>query len=399
MPFEFLLFAVTLIGVAFHPGRAALAAFAGTVFITGYKTVASPFREGAGLAGLEAHFAAEWVSLANLLAMLVGFALLAGHFEKSRAALALRRYLPQGWQGGFFLLIGVAVIASFIDNIAAAMMGGAMARTVFRGKVHVGYLVAIVAAANAGGAGSVIGDTTTTMMWIAGVAPREIFTAYLAGGVALLVAAVPAALQQHALSPLARNGEPYAPIEWGRIAVVGFILITAVAVNLLLNLRFNGLAHAFPVLGLSVLVAILVMTPLRRPDWDLVPAGLRGALFLLALVWCASLMPVERLPAASPQGTLAIGFVSALFDNIPFTALALKRGGFDWGFLAYAVGFGGSMMWFGSSAGVALANMFPEAKSAQGWLRHGWHVVLAYVSGFVAMYCLLGWHPGTHPVS
>ena len=64
----------------------------------------------------------------------------------------------------------------------------------------------------------------------------------------------------------------------------------------------------------------------------------------------------------------------------PLTALALKQGGYDWGFLAYAVGFGGSMIWFGSSAGVALANMYPEAKSVGKWLRHGWHVALAYVA-------------------
>ena len=70
-------------------------------------------------------------------------------------------------------------------------------------------------------------------------------------------------------------------------------------------------------------------------------------------------MPVEKLPAASWQTALGLGFVSAVFDNIPLTALALKQGGYDWGFLAYAVGFGGSMIWFGSSAGVALANMYP----------------------------------------
>jgi Na+/H+ antiporter NhaD/arsenite permease-like protein len=61
---------------------------------------------------------------------------------------------------------------------------------------------------------------------------------------------------------------------------------------------------------------------------------------------------------------LALGFISAVFDNIPLTALALRQGGYDWGVLAYAVGFGGSMLWFGSSAGVALSNMYPEAKSA-----------------------------------
>ena len=107
-----------------------------------------------------------------------------------------------------------------------------------------------------------------------------------------------------------------------------------------------------------------------------------GTIFLLALVTCASMMPVEKLPVASWQTAFGLGFVSAVFDNIPLTALALKQGGYDWGFLAYAVGFGGSMIWFGSSAGVALSNMYPEAKSVGLWLRHGWHVALAYVISF-----------------
>ena len=82
-----------------------------------------------------------------------------------------------------------------------------------------------------------------------------------------------------------------------------------------------------------------------------------------------------------------------MFDNIPLTALALKQGGYDWGYLAYAVGFGGSMVWFGSSAGVALSNMYPEAKSVGLWLRHGWPVAVAYVIGFFVMLAILGWKP------
>ena len=105
------------------------------------------------------------------------------------------------------------------------------------------------------------------------------------------------------------------------------------------------------------------------------------------------MMPVEQLPPASAQVALGLGFVSAIFDNIPLTALALKQGGYDWGFLAYAVGFGGSMIWFGSSAGVALSNMYPQAKSVGNWLRYGWHVALAYVVGFAVMAAVLGWHP------
>ncbi len=105
------------------------------------------------------------------------------------------------------------------------------------------------------------------------------------------------------------------------------------------------------------------------------------------------MMPVEKLPAASWHTAMGLGFVSAVFDNIPLTALALKQGGYDWGYLAYGVGFGGSMIWFGSSAGVALSNMYPESKSVGRWLYHGWHVTLAYVLGFFTLLIVMGWHP------
>ena len=75
----------------------------------------------------------------------------------------------------------------------------------------------------------------------------------------------------------------------------------------------------------------------------------------------------------------------------------IKQGGYDWGFLAYVVGFGGSMIWFGSSSGVALSNMYPETKSVVEWLRHGWYIVMAYVVAFFVMLGVVSWHPdGPH---
>ena len=142
---------------------------------------------------------------------------------------------------------------------------------------------------------------------------------------------------------------------------------------------------AVPVLGIAVWAVILLTAGLRAPDWKVMPETFKGTIFLLALVTAASLMPVEKLPAASWPTALGLGFVSAVFDNIPLTALALKQGGYDWGYLAYAVGFGGSMIWFGSSAGVALASTFPQARSVAEWLRHGWHVALSYVLGFAIL--------------
>ena len=267
--------------------------------------------------------------------------------------------------------------------------------TVFKGRVHVGYLAAIVAASNGGGAGSVVGDTTTTMMWIAGVAPKDVFEAYIGSGLALFIFGVPASLQQQAFSPIQKDETPGLHIDWVRVAVVAIILVAAVVVNVVVNTHFKAVSDSFPFLGVAVWVAIALTTPARRPDWSQLPGALKGSVFLLSLVLCASMMPVEHLPAASWYSALGLGFLSAVFDNIPLTALAIKQGGYDWGFLAYAVGFGGSMIWFGSSAGVALASMYPQARSVGAWVRHGWYVPVAYVAGFMLMLVTIGFHPGS----
>ena len=161
----------------------------------------------------------EWIILANLLGLLLGFALLSNHFERSNVPEVLPRFLPDDWKGAFALLAIVFVLSSFLDNIAAALIGGTMARAVFRGKVHIGYLAAIVAASNAGGAGSVVGDTTTTMMWIDGVAPQDVFHAYAAAVVALVVCGIPAAIQQQRFSPMLQHSHTHIRIDWPRIVI------------------------------------------------------------------------------------------------------------------------------------------------------------------------------------
>ncbi len=397
IPVEFVLFAVVLLGVALFHHFTLPIALGGAVVIAVYKIFLSPFVTGAGLGGFLAHLSHEWVILVNLLLLLLGFALLAKHFEESEVPAMLPRYLPDDWKGGFVLLVLVFVLSGFLDNIAAAMIGGAIAHTVFKGKVHIGYLAGIVAASNAGGAGSVVGDTTTTMMWIAGISPLEVLEAYIASSVALVIFGIPAALQQHKYSPIQKDASANAHIDWVRVGVVAFILLAAVAVNVLVNTRFNAVSDTFPFLGAAVWAALLLTAVLRKPDWSLLPGAFKGSVFLLSLVLCASMMPVEKLPAASWQSALGLGFLSAVFDNIPLTALAIKQGGYDWGFLAYAVGFGGSMIWFGSSAGVALSNMYPEARSVGLWLRHGWFVAVAYVVGFFVMLAIIGFHPGSTP--
>lgn len=393
IPIEFILFALTLLGVALFHNQTFYVALAGVSAVAVYKIAFTGFKTGAGVAGLGGHFAHEWVTLANLFCLLMGFAILARHFEKSHVPVILPKFLPTDWKGPFVLLAMVWVISSFLDNIAAALIGGAMAHQLFKAKVHIGYLAGIVAASNAGGAFSVVGDTTTTMMWIAGVRPGQVFEAVLASAIALGISGYFAAKQQHAYSPMLKHVHAHTHVDWKRIFIVALILVFAMATNIVVNSKFAAQADSFPFIGVAVWAAILVTIPVRRHDWEVLGESLKGTFFLLFLVLTASMMPVEKLPLASWQTAFGLGFVSAVFDNIPLTALAIRQDGYDWGFLAFAVGYGGSMIWFGSSAGVALSNMYPEAKSVGNWLRHGWHVALAYVVAFLVMVMVLGWHP------
>ena len=379
---EFVLFALTLLGVALLHRVTMWVALAGlTAILVAKYSLLADFSFSQHLLGGHGH-EGEWRILLNLVGLLFGFGILAKHFDESQLPKILPHFLPDDWKGGFVLLVMIFVISAFLDNIAAAMIGGAIAFVVFNKRVHIGYLAAIVAASNAGGSGSVVGDTTTTLMWIDGVSPLQVINAYVAAVIALLIFGVIAARQQDKYQPIIKDAATGVTVEWQRLAVVGSILILAIATNYLLD---------FPALG--VWIAILLGALFVKTPWSELKSAFAGTIFLVALVTCASLMPVDELPPASWITTFALGFISAVFDNIPLTKLCLVQGGYDWGMLAYAVGFGGSMLWFGSSAGVALSNMYPESRSAVRWVRHGWHVVLAYVVGFFVMLALLGWQP------
>ncbi|WP_247233680.1 SLC13 family permease [Telluribacter sp. SYSU D00476] len=389
---EFILFGLTLLCVALFHHHTLRVALLGLLSIIIFKLVFDPTYHW------EEHFlgtrplaeqlfdkhlrGGEWAILLNLFGLLLGFAILAKHFESSGVPDYLPRYLPDDWKGGFVLLVLIFVMSSFLDNIAAAMIGGTVALVVFKNKVHIGYLAAIVAASNAGGAGSVVGDTTTTMMWIAGVPALEIFPAYIAAITAFLTFAFIASRVQDRYQPIQKDPVAGLTIDYVRLGIVGLILLFTIATNILFD---------FPALG--VWVAILLGSLVRKTPWHELRDALPGTIFLLALVTCASLMPIDELPAASWQSAFVLGFVSSVFDNIPLTKLALDQGGYDWAILAYAVGFGGSMIWFGSSAGVAISNIFPEARSVSRWFTRGWFITVAYVVGFLVILVIKGWHP------
>ena len=392
LPVEFILFGLMLVGVALLHHFALQVSLAGLAVILGYEALVTEFPTGSGLAALAEHASHEWVIITNLLLLLIGFELLSNQFERSNISDHLPNHLPDDWKGGLMLLAIVFVLSAFLDNIAGAVLGGVMAKHLYKGRVSIGFLAAIVAASNAGGAGSVIGDTTTTLMWLSGVSPLAVLPAFVASLAAFAVVGPMGAMCQQRFQPILANDEPDHPLEWRRIWIVAIVLGAAVAANVTANMTSEGEETA-PWLGMALWAALLLTSFWAKPDWSLIRPGAKGAFFLAGLVASASLMPLSGLPEPSWQSTLALGAVSSVFDNIPLTVLALRQGGYDWAMLAFAVGYGGSMIWFGSSAGVALTNLYPEGRSVGAWLRQGWFVTLGYVVGFFAMLLLLGWHP------
>jgi Na+/H+ antiporter NhaD/arsenite permease-like protein len=386
IPVALLLFAATLALVVLFHRRARAIALAGLAVII----VVRLFEPGFSLVR---HLVHEGSNLANLLGLLVGFAVVADHFERSHLPERLPRLLPAGAPGCFGLLLLIWLLSGVLDNIAAALIGATAATQMFKGRVHLGYLTAIVACANAGGAGSVIGDTTTTMIWIEGIRPSAVLPAYLGAGTALLVVGIPAARRQARHAPIEAPAVDGVPIDVRRVAIVLAALIAIVTTNAVASARLGAHAEDLPLLAGALWLVLGLGCLVRRPDGAVIRRAAGGAVFLLALVLAASLMPVDALPAPGWATTLGLGFLSAIFDNIPLTKLALAQGGYDWALLAYAIGFGGSMVWFGSSAGVAVADLHPEARSAAGWLRAGWFVPLGFVAGYFVQLAVTGWNP------
>jgi Na+/H+ antiporter NhaD/arsenite permease-like protein len=389
---EFIIFGFILLGVAFFHKQTFWVAITGLVVLLGFKFIFDP------ACNLPEHLfghnpmmeqfldkemrQGEWGIIINLLGLLLGFAILSRIFEESNVPEILPRYLPDDWKGPFVLLIFVFIMSAFLDNIAAALIGGTVALVVFKRKVHIGYIAAIVAASNAGGAGSVVGDTTTTMMWIDGVSALKVLPAFIAAAFAFSFFAWFASHQQDKYNRIQKDAPSDIKIDWKRIFAVGLILAGAIISNIVYDM---------PAMG--VWIAIALGSFFIAVPWKEIPGAIKGTIFLLCLVMSASMMPVEELPNASVITAFALGFLSSVFDNIPLTKLCLDQGHFDWGILAFSVGFGGSMVWFGSSAGVAITNKFPEGRNVFLWLKNGWHIAPAYIIGFFALFFIMGWNP------
>ena len=104
---ELVVFGLTLLGVALFHRRALTVAFAGFVLTAFVRVISAPAGINSEAHEIMIHLASEWVALANLFLVLLGFAVLANQFEQSNPLEVIPSRLPDGWAGGVTLLVPV----------------------------------------------------------------------------------------------------------------------------------------------------------------------------------------------------------------------------------------------------------------------------------------------------
>lgn len=296
---------------------------------------------------------------------------------------------------GFRTLFWMTGILAFLispiaDNLTTALLmcavvmavGGDNKRFVVLGCIN------IVVASNAGGAFSPFGDITTLMVWQKGILDFFVFFKLFIPAVVNFL--VPAVLMHFAipkLKPAATNGADAHMRRGSRRIILLFLLTITTAVS------FHNFLHLPPVIGMLTGLGYLKlfgfylrmthhrwnknnteraslvsdMTPfdvfnnVARAEWDTL-------LFFYGVVLCVGglgqigyltmVSDVMYTEWGATNANIAVGFISAILDNIPvmFAVLTMnpQMDETQWLLVTLTAGVGGSLLSIGSAAGVAL---------------------------------------------
>lgn len=276
-------------------------------------------------------------------------------------------------------------LSSILDNLTTTIvMVSLIQRLIARREDRLLFASLIVIAANAGGAWTVIGDVTTTMLWIGGqISPLNIMRAvFLPSLVNLLVPLVFigfALKSKTVAAPPKDNGLLVVDrFERNLMFYLGLgVLVTVPA--------FKTVTHLPPFMGVLLGLGIvwLVGEVVHRDKDEHVrqPLSLAHALTridmgsivffvgILLAVACLEHAGLLTMLARWLEATIGrqdaivvvLGLLSAVIDNVPLVAATMGMydlahyppDSFLWEFIAYCAGTGGSILIIGSAAGVA----------------------------------------------
>lgn len=280
------------------------------------------------------------------------------------------------WIVGLVTFISSAVLDNLTTTLVMIHIGKHLN---FKKENYIYFIVNTVIAANAGGAMSPVGDVTTIMIWLAGK-----FTAWqvLAEGIipSIVGWVIPQWLLTRKLTKMDRpkvEFQEQMPLQWG-IIILGFSTFgLAVTVNALHLPPFFGIMFGLGIVAMVIdfrlrkgtlhkkanqLVNVVKEIDMATMYFFVGILLALGALNIQGILGILAQMIFGSDPANNPIsvviGHVSLGFLSAVFDNVPLTAAVIKMLPENinhtlWVLLAITAGMGGSMTSIGSAAGVA----------------------------------------------
>ncbi|MDH2352510.1 sodium:proton antiporter NhaD [Bradyrhizobium sp. SSUT18] len=276
-------------------------------------------------------------------------------------------------------------LSAILDNLTTTIvMVSLIQRLIAKRDDRLLFASLIVIAANAGGAWTVIGDVTTTMLWIGGqISPLKIMGAvFLPSLLNLLVplAFISFSLRGKTIAPPTKEDglQGVDPFERNVMFYLGLgVLIAVPAFKTVTQLPpFMGV-----LLGLGIVWLVGEIVHRNKDEHVRGPLTLAHALTRIDMgsivFFLGILLAVACLEHAGLLSMLAkwldtaigrqdvivvvLGLLSAVIDNVPLVAATMgmydlthyPADSFLWEFIAYCAGTGGSILIIGSAAGVA----------------------------------------------
>ena len=348
-----------------------------------------------------------------------------GGFDFFRAKLISKTKVGLLWKLTFVTFFLSAVLDNMTTAIIMVMI---LDKLITDKRDKLLYASMVILSANSGGAFSPIGDVTTIMLWVKGnISTFGVIQALLIPSLVSVI--IPALIVSFFLKGQLKQSQltPDASRETVLdISSKESVLIFCIGVGGLLSVPvFRFLTGLPPFMGILLILAILwIVTELifQQRKYKDIPScelpdvsallhkiDLSTILFFLGILTTVSALAetgilitagvyLDTASGGNPYlVTMAIGFLSAVVDNVPLVAGCMGMydvamtgpdvalygiDGTFWELLAYSGGIGGSMLIIGSAAGVVVMGL---QNISFGWyLKHfSWIACLGFLSGIL----------------
>ena len=303
-------------------------------------------------------------------------------------------------------------ISPVADNLTTALILSTVLLTIDNHNKHflVPGAINIVVAANAGGAWSPFGDITTLMVWVDG---KGAFTEFLYLFPASILGWFVTAWL---LSRVVPQGQPpfHADEEPATIAEGGKVIMTLFGLTIAMAVLSHQLLHLPAMWGMMFGLAILKLyvyflnkspspTQVNVFSWIAkienntllfffgILAAVGGLHFLGFLEYFTLLY--DRVGATAAN--VGVGFLSAVVDNVPVMSAVLKAdpamgSGLEeraqWMLVTMTAGIGGSLISFGSAAGVGVMGKMHGIYTFGAHIKYAWTVLAGYIVSLLVWY-------------